>query len=268
MAHHGSRARRRCGLPSGAGALRRSGVRRRWSGIRRRWHSIRRCRNCIRGRWSAGIRGPIAGRSGPPRRRRTRARRGLRCCRSGRAFLQRFCRRRSWLRLNGLCGGRCRWLRLNRRGSGPSRRFWLNRSCSGRRRGLRRSRRRRCRRRGGMRRRCGCRRLMRRGRCWVWRRRRSRRRGGLWWRRCGVRRRRGLGRCRVGWRCLWRFFRLWLSVRTDFGLCLRHNQRSGLGVRRRACELYRRKGRRSEQNETKFCHDGLSPRKIIDNTIR
>jgi hypothetical protein len=41
-----------------------------------------------------------------------------------------------------------------------------------------------------------------------------------------------------------------------------------LGVRRRAYELHRRKSRRGEQHETKFCHDGLSPRKIIDNKIR
>ena len=100
---------------------------------------------------------------------------------------------------------------------------------------------------------CGGGRLMRRGRYRVRGRRRSRGRRGFWWRRCGVRRRCcGLGRCRMSGR------RFRLSVRTDFGLCLRHNQRCGLGVRRRACELHRRKSRRSEQHETKFCHDGLS----------
>jgi hypothetical protein len=32
--------------------------------------------------------------------------------------------------------------------------------------------------------------------------------------------------------------------------------------------LHRCKSRRGEQHETKFCHDGLSPRKIIENKIR
>ena len=316
MAHHRRSASRWRGLSSGAATLRWSRVGRRWSGIRRCCGgSIRRC--CgrsvrrgwsrIRGRWSGGIRRPIAaGRSGPPRRR-TSARRGWRC-RSCCAFRQRLRGRRgagrgfrlngfgsgrcswfrlngfggsrcswfrlngfgggrcSWLRLNGFGGGRCSWLRLNghgsgrrsgfrlnRHGSGSGRRFWRNRRCSGRRGWLRRSRRRRCRRGDGTLRWCGGGRLMRRGRYRVRGRRRSRGRRGFWWRRCGVRRRCcGLGRCRMSGR------RFRLSVRTDFGLCLRHNQRCGLGVRRRACELHRRKSRRGEQHETKFCHDGLS----------
>jgi hypothetical protein len=107
-----------------------------------------------------------------------------------------------------------------------------------------------------MRRRCGCGWLMRRRWRRVRRRRRRGRRGRLWrWRGGMRRRRRGLGRGRAR-RCgLWRFFRLWLSVGTKFLLGLGHNHRRGLGVRRRAYELRRRKSRRGEQHESKFCHD-------------
>ena len=253
MARQRDSARRRRGLSSGAATLRRSSV---WCG----WGSVRRCR----GHWG-GIRRSrsrircliaVAGRSGSPRRWRSCATGGLRCCRSRDAFLCRLCGRRG--------AGRSRWLRLNRFRSGRSRGLRLSRRGSGGRRWLRGSRRRRCRRRGGTLRRCGCRRLMRWGRRRVRRRRRGRRGRGLWRRSCGVRRRsRGLGWCRMRRRCLRRFFRLWLAVRADFVLRLRHNQRCGLRMRRRAYELYCRKSRRSEQHETKFCHDDLSPRELL-----
>jgi hypothetical protein len=262
MARQRDSARRRRGLPSGAATLRRSSVRCRWGGVRRcrcRWGRIRRSGSGIRGLIA------VAGRSGSPRRWRSCATGGLRCCRSRGAFLCRLCGRRgagrSRFRLDRF---RSRGLRLSRRGSGGRRWLRLNRCRNGGRRWFRGSRRRRCRRRGGTLRRCGCRRLMWWGRCRVRRRRRGRRGRWLWCRSCGVRRRScGLGWCRVRRRCLWRFFRLWLAIRADFVLRLRHNQRRGLRMRRRAYELHCRKSRRSEQRETKFCHDDLSPRKIL-----
>jgi hypothetical protein len=36
-------------------------------------------------------------------------------------------------------------------------------------------------------------------------------------------------------------------------------------MRWRGRELQRRKSRRGKQHETKFCHDGLGPRKIFGN---
>jgi hypothetical protein len=252
MARQRDSARWRRGLSSGAATLRRSSVRCRWGSVRRcwgHWGRIRRSRSGIGGLIV------VAGRPGSPRRWRSRATGGLRRCRSRDALLRRLCGRRG--------AGRCRF-RLDRFRSGRSRRLRLSRRGGGRYRWFRGSRRRRCRRRRGTPRRCGCRRLMRWGRCRVRRRRRSRRGRGLWRRSCGVRRRsRGLGWRRVRRGSLRRLFRLWLAVRADFVLRLRHNQRCGLRMRRRAYELYCRKSRRSEQHETKFCHDDLSPRKLL-----
>jgi hypothetical protein len=223
MARQRDTARRRRGLSSGAATLRLSSVWCRWGSVRccrGHWGGIRRSRSRIRGLIA------VAGRSGSPRRWRSCTTGGLRCCRSRDAFLCRLCGRRgagrSRFRLDRFRSGRSRRLRLSRRGSGGCR--WL-----------RGSGRRRCRRRGGTLRRCGCRRLMRWGRRRVWRRRSCRWRRGPGWRRSrwfrgSWRGRRGLGWRRVHRRCLWRLFRLWLSVGTDFVLGLRYNQRCGLRV--------------------------------------
>jgi hypothetical protein len=116
-----------------------------------------------------------------------------------------------------------------------------------------RMRRRRCGRRGrrrGMRRRW-CRRSRGyggRGRCWPGR--------GC----CGRSRRRRAGRCRS---CLRGLFGrlLGFSIGTKFFLGLRHNHRRGLRVRWRASKLHRRQSGGGKQQQTKFCHDGLDPRK-------
>ena len=157
------------------------------------------------------------------------------------------------------CGGRRRgnrWLRCSRRWCGN---WWRGtgwRCCRGR--GMRRwsrwrRRMRSCRRRSGRR--------------WFGRRRSGRRgmwRGGCRW--CWMR-----GRCgwRGGarWRCLRCFLRLWLSVGAKLFLGLCHNQRRVLRMRWHANELHRRKSCRGKQHETKFCHDGLGPRKIIGKKI-
>jgi hypothetical protein len=50
-------------------------------------------------------------------------------------------------------------------------------------------------------------------------------------------------------------------------LGLRHNQRRSLRVRWSGGELQRSKSGRGKQHETKFCHDGLGPRKISGNKV-
>ncbi len=190
---------------------------------------------------------------------------------SRRVSLSGLCRGRGVRRYRRLrCGGRRRgnrWLGCIRRWCGNWRRGTGWRRCRwrGRGRGMRRWRRwmrsrRRCsgRRRFG-RRRSGRRGMRRSGCRWCWMRR-----GGCRW--CWMRR-------RCGWRggarrrCLRCFLRLWLSVgaKLFFGLC--HNQRRVLRMRWHACELHRRKSCRGKQHETKFCHDGLGPRKIIGKKI-
>jgi hypothetical protein len=56
---------------------------------------------------------------------------------------------------------------------------------------------------------------------------------------------------------------LGLSVGTKFFLGLSHNQWRALGVRRRAYKLQRRQSGGGKQQQTKFCHDGVGPRKIL-----
>jgi hypothetical protein len=51
------------------------------------------------------------------------------------------------------------------------------------------------------------------------------------------------------------------SIGTKFFLGLRHNQRRGLRVRRRAYKLHRRQSGGGKQQQTKFCHDSVGPRK-------
>src|SRR5207253_913215 len=51
------------------------------------------------------------------------------------------------------------------------------------------------------------------------------------------------------------------SVGTQLFLGLRHNQRGGLSVRCRACELNCRQRCRGKQYETKSCHDDWDPGK-------
>jgi hypothetical protein len=108
----------------------------------------------------------------------------------------------------------------------------------------------------------------------MWRRRRYRRR------RCGPRRRcRRTGRrgrrCRPRWRRggrgrarRWRGLRRRLAFLAGGFLCLCHQQRRGwreqrlgLRVRYRGCELHRRQSGRGKQQKAKVCHDGVSPRK-------
>ena len=130
----------------------------------------------------------------------------------------------------------------------------VRRRCSGRWRWRNMRWRRSRRRRRNMRWGCGRRRNMRwrsRGR----RRRRSRRRccGRWWWRGRGSR---GGGR-----RCCLRWL-LGLSIRTNLLLGLRHDQRRGLRVRWSSSHLQRGEGCRGKQQESKFCHGGLGPRKI------
>ena len=125
----------------------------------------------------------------------------------------------------------------------------------------------------------------RRGRLWrgTWRRGRGRlrrgprrRRGSRRWRGSGRRRcrrrrccsrrrgtRRWLGR---GRRALRR--RFGFSVGTKLFLGLRHNQRCGLRVRCRACELHCRQRSRGKQYEAKSCHDGWDPGKICNKLRR
>jgi hypothetical protein len=66
------------------------------------------------------------------------------------------------------------------------------------------------------------------------------------------------------WRTLWRRR---FSFGAGFAGGLRHDQRRGLGMRRRAREMHRRKGSRSKQRETKVCHDGLNPWKKFGKMI-
>jgi hypothetical protein len=54
-----------------------------------------------------------------------------------------------------------------------------------------------------------------------------------------------------------------LSVGSKFFLGLRHNQRRGLRVRGRAPKLHRGQSGGGKQQQTKFCHDGQDPRKIL-----
>ena len=88
-------------------------------------------------------------------------------------------------------------------------------------------------------------------------------------RRCGRRRWRGSRRCggrrrrTRRWRPLRRL--LGLSVGTKLLPGLRHDQRRGLRVRWSRGQLQRRESRRGKQQESKFCHDGLGPRKILGN---
>jgi hypothetical protein len=212
----------------------RSGIRRRGRGIR--FIAVLALPGGTGRRRAGGRRAPLFGvhlrlcaRCGVGRcvRCDRRPRRGRRRCCGGRS------RRRRMLR--GCCRGRLMRRRCDGRRSvrGRRRRCGMRRR-SRRRRGVRR----RCRRRSARRRRrrrCGMRGRRRRRRS-MWRRRRRRAR---WW--CSLR----------GW--------LGLAVRTDFA-GLRHHDRRGLRVRRRSCEVHRRKGGRGKQRETKVCHDGGGPR--------
>jgi len=126
------------------------------------------------------------------------------------------------------------------------------RRCRGGFRGLGRGWRSRVRRRWRRRRRRGVRRWRRRCGMGRWRRGRGMRRGCCCGRRrCRTRRGRGSLRC---------LLRLRFSVGTKLLLGLGHDQRRGLRVGCRACELHGRKSCRGEQYETKSCHDGLGPR--------
>jgi hypothetical protein len=111
----------------------------------------------------------------------------------------------------------------------------------------------------------GGRRKMRRRGC-------SRRRGprrwryGFRWRRWRFgrgRRGSGLRRRGVRRRCALRRLLFALLV-----LGLRHHHRRGLCVRGRTRKVHRRKSGRGKQHETKFGHDDVSPRQIIENKIR
>jgi hypothetical protein len=218
---------------SGIRAQRRCAARRRWCGSACRW---RRRRNLgLRRRW---------------RQRLFCADGRLRCWRRAPLLYRgRPARGSRWLRRNRRRRGR-RW-RGARRWSRDRRLMWRRRhGRSGVRRRshwwlMRRWRRRWCR--PGWRRRRRCRSGRR---CRDWRRRPWRRRWG--WR--GTRRL---------WRGRWRSLRrrLRFPIRTDF-VGLRDHQRRGLPMRRRGCELHRRKSRRGKQHETKVGHDDLYPLKI------
>jgi hypothetical protein len=88
--------------------------------------------------------------------------------------------------------------------------------------------------------------------CGSWRR--GMRRGASG--RCGAARRRS---------SLWRL--LGFSIGTKFFLGLGHNQRRALRVRWRAYKLQRRQSGGGKQQQTKFCHDGVGPRKILGRKV-
>jgi hypothetical protein len=117
-----------------------------------------------------------------------------------------------------------------------------------------------CRRRRGPRWRCRC----RRRRCRApWRGSSRRRR---MWRCCSRRcrasgRRRSLRRSSLWWCSLRRLLGFSVGTKLFLGLC--HNQWRGLCVRRPACKLHRRQSGGGKQQQTKFCHDGLGPRKSL-----
>ncbi len=170
-----------------------------------------------------------------------RRRRGVdgRCSRGWRRRSGRGWRRRSRTRR---CGSRGR--RGGMRGRGSRRRRWRGRTRGCGRRWWRRRRGllpdgRRGRRRGGM----------RSGRS-------SRRRRGRMWR-CGWRRWRGRLLPHGGWRGrrgFWRRFRLAVGAQLLL-LCLCDDERSGLRMRCRSCELRHCQRGRGKQHETKVCHD-------------
>ncbi len=166
------------------------------------------------------------------------------------------------LLLNGRRSRGLRWSR-RRRCRRRKRRSGTGRRCCRRRRNMRCRRHSRRRRWRNMRWGCGRRRNMR----WRSRRRRrhrSRRRGcGRWWWR-------GRGSRWGGrWRPLRRFLGglLGLSIGTKLLLGLCHDQRRGLRVRWGSDQLQRRESRRGKQQESKSCHGGLSPRKILGNKV-
>jgi hypothetical protein len=66
----------------------------------------------------------------------------------------------------------------------------------------------------------------------------------------GPRRRLSLRRSLLRWL-------LGLSVRADFALLLRDDERRGLGMRCGACKLHRGHGGRCKQHKTKFGHEDL-----------
>jgi hypothetical protein len=56
---------------------------------------------------------------------------------------------------------------------------------------------------------------------------------------------------------------LGLPIGTKLFLGLRHNLRRGLRVRWRTAKMHCRQSSGGKQQQTKFCHDGLGPRKIL-----
>jgi hypothetical protein len=131
-----------------------------------------------------------------------------------------------------------------------------------------------CRRRRRSRWRCRCRRRRCRAR---WRG--SCRRRRMWrcsgrrrrmWRCCSRRcrasgRRSSLRRSSLWWRSLRRLLGFSVGTKLFLGLC--HNQWRGLRVRRRAYKLHRRQSGGGKQQQTKFCHDGLGPRKSLGRKV-
>jgi hypothetical protein len=91
------------------------------------------------------------------------------------------------------------------------------------------------------------------------------------WRRGSSRRCRACRRRNSLWRgSLWRSSLRWLlgfSIGTKFFLGLGHNQWRALRVRRRAYKLQRRQSGGGKQQQTKFCHDGVGPRKILGRKV-